>query len=347
MDPQNSQPVEPTDQPEQSINPPAGNQQDESVAATAQPTEAAPVYQPEPVAPAQPSMYQQPPQMQPQQPVMAVPPQGPPVFGSKSPKKGLIIGIVGGAVGLLVVIIIVVLVIGLNGVSQKDYSAALSKYNDVVSANSTLSIKASSLQDGFGSGTTETVFENDVKAAREAATKVKSENEELGKLKAVRVGEGGKKYKVFKEKVDAYVQYVDDLIVSVNSTYEAKDECGTRSSIVSNMKQYKRNIEECLQALKEVKETPNTDVKAYISKMISHYESLVSVVDKMASFSDPYGDQYSQYSALSSKRSDIVSDMGDTLSDYNSNINKHIDEVDPKDAARDLSDYLVGKVRSK
>ena len=140
------------------------------------------------------------PQQQPQAPQTPAPaPQGPQMQGSpyqmpqpKSNKKLFIwIGI---GVGVLAIIgIVVAIVISLTSVSKDDYNKAYSQMSDLSSANTSLYTEISTLQYNV-SYATETKFNNDIKAAEEALEKVRSENEELSEMKAVKVGEGKKKY---------------------------------------------------------------------------------------------------------------------------------------------------------
>ena len=134
------------------------------------------------------------PQQQPQAPQTPAPaPQGPQMQGSpyqmpqpKSNKKLFIwIGI---GVGVLAIIgIVVAIVVSFTSVSRDDYRKAYNQMSELSSANTSLNTEVSTLQYSVSSAT-ETKFNNDIKAAEEALEKVRSENEELSEMKAVKVG---------------------------------------------------------------------------------------------------------------------------------------------------------------
>ena len=114
----------------------------------------------------------------------------------------------------MVVGIVIAVLIAMFSVSKKDYNAAIDQYNELSSANYTLSSKISTVTYGLDSAT-DTTFDNDMDAAKKALDKVKSENTTLAKLKAASLGDSGAKYKTFNTKLEAYITYDTNLLSSL------------------------------------------------------------------------------------------------------------------------------------
>jgi len=263
---------------------------------------------------------------------------------SGRPGKGLLIGLIAGGVGLVVLIIIVVAAIAMMTVSKKDYLAALDQYNEVADKNYTLGSKVSSLEYDFSSGT-DTSFDNDVDAAKKAIGDLKTENDQLGKLKAVKVGDGKKKYDAFNKKMESYTQFVDKFLTSLKDARGASTKCdGAHNNSTSNMKQIKAAIDDCVAALDKVSNTPDPDVEQFMSKLKDEYTSLSAIVAKLAAIKDPYGSQYSRYASLRDQMYKVVDNISNAETDFQSNLEKHVNAVDPKDSANDLGNFLEAKV---
>ena len=259
--------------------------------------------------------------------------------------KKLIMWIGIGVGALLLVGATIAIIVAIFSVSKDDYRKAYSQMSEVSSANYDLNSKISSIQYGLTSST-DTKFKNDVKAAEEAVEKVRSENKELSELKAVKVGEGKKQYDEFNKKLDTYLTFTSDALKSISDIRDASVTCdkagsGTSSSAAS----VKSALDECVTAFKKVGDTPNEDVKAFVKKMVTEAENLASLMAKMAEITDPYGDQYDQYKAIRDQVYDAQDNMRDAQTDFRSNFEKHTKEVDVKDVADDLGDFLSEQAR--
>ncbi len=274
-----------------------------------------------------------------QPPQTALPPQLPP---QKSNKKNLIIIGVASAVGLLIVVIaVVILMVALLSVSKADYQAALRQYDNVSSANSSLVSGASSLTYSVDSST-DTTFDNDMSGIEKDIAKIKSENERLGKLKAVSVGDGKKFYDAFDKKLAAYVTYTSNLATSLKNSRSALKGCkaaqdATTASAIAVV------LKNCSDSLKAVKDLPDADYKTFIGTVQSAYEEYAGIATELAGISDPYGAQYDQYKALRDKTYAVQDKISDAKKDFESNSEKHSDETSPKEAANALRDFLVEK----
>lgn len=290
---------------------------------------------------------QQPQAPQPQQSAPPTPQDAPAGTPYQMPQpqnnKKLFIWIGVGVGALIIIGVVIAIVIALTSVSKEEYRKAYSQMGELSSANSSLNSDLSTIQYSSISSSTETKFKNDLKSAEEGIEKVRAENEKLGELKAVKVGEGKKKYEEFNEKLDKYLEYTENSLKSMKDLYGAAKPCAGNTSL-SDASAYKSALNECTSALKKVANTPNEDVKAYVKSLTTEYENLSSVVDKLSSITDPYGKQYDEYKTLRDQSYDIQDNISDAYTDFKSNITKHSKEVSVKDQADSFADFLSEKM---
>ncbi len=295
--------------------------------------------QPQPVVP--PSQPVQPTPPQPlqfgaQPPVMSQPSYSMPTSSGKK-KPLIIIAIIAGVLLILGALFVVYAL--LFYVSKDDYIKASAQYESLVTEANTLSAKLSSIQYSVDSGT-DTVFKNDLEAAKEAIANVRGENQKLSELKALKVGEGKEKYQAFDAKLQTFLAFIDDSLTSFGDMRGAAVTCSNTTYSNSGAQ---AAIDKCVSALKEVSDTPNADVKEYVNKSQTEYEKLSSVISQAATITDPYGTQYSQYTSLRDQMYDIQDALADIPSDFVSNYEKHLKEVDITDAREDLVNFLQSK----
>lgn len=346
MDPsqQPQQPVVPTYDPTQ--QPPASTEgvpqpQAYQPAISVQPVAPPTVPTPEPAAPAgfsQPAAPSWGAPMQSSQPVAAMTP-------SKGVNKKLIILIACVVGGLIVVGVVITVLMAMFTVSKKDYNAAIDQYNEVSSANYTLASKVSSVTFGVDSAT-DTTFDNDMDAAKKALESVKSENAILAKLKAANLGEGGAKYKTFNTKLEAYLAHSSNLLSSFGDVRDAMVTCDKAGDNTSSVNVMISAIDTCVADLGKVSNVADADVKEYISKIKDEFTTLSSIFGQLSKITDPYGKQYDQYKSLRDQTYTVEDNLSSARSDFHSNLEKHSDAVDPKDAANDFSKYLESKLSS-
>jgi hypothetical protein len=269
---------------------------------------------------------------------------GSPYQMPQSPKnKKLFIWIGIGVGALLLIGIVAAIIVAMTSVSKDDYRKAYSQMSELSSANSKLNSELSTLQYGLTSAT-ETKFKNDMKSAEEAIEKVRKENEKLAELKAVKVGEGKKQYEEFSEKLENYLKYTEDATKSLKDLYDAAKPCDANVS-TSDVAAYKTALNECTSALKKVGNTPNEDVKTYVKSLAAEYENLASIIDKLATITNPYGSQYDEYKALRDQTYKVQENIRNAYTDFRSNIEKHSKEVSVKDQADTLVEFLSEKMR--
>lgn len=337
MDPsqQPQQPVVPTYDPTQPPAPVAPTPQPQAFQPVAPVTPAPVAPAPQPIVPAgAPAPAWNPAAPQPVQPAAFTPP-------SKGLNKKLIIIIACAVGGLVIVGVVIAVLIAVFSVSKKDYNAALDQYNELSSANYTLSSKVSTVTFGVDSST-DTTFDNDMDAAKKALDTVKSENAALAKLKAANIGESGAKYKAFNTKLEAYITHSTNLLSSLGDVRDAMLTCDKAGE--SSASTMIAAIDTCVTDLGKVSNVADADVKEYIGKIKTEFTSLSSIFGQLSKITDPYGKQYDQYKSLRDQTYAVSDNLSNARSDFHSNLEKHSDAVDPKDAADDFSKFLESKL---
>lgn len=257
-------------------------------------------------------------------------------------KKLILIGaivagvIVLGAIGFFIFSL-------LTSVSREEYRDAARQFNQVSSASASLTSDARML--GYSSGNTpEEDFQEDVAEAEASITTLKAENDELSKMKAVRVGEGGKLYSAFNDKLEAYTAYATELVTSVKNLRPALATCNS----VNDAEEAPARVEAlkgCSSALAGVTDVPNAQMKTYVEALSKGYGDYANVYEQIAGLSDPFGDQYEQYKTLRDQMYDIQDTIGDAGDTFSEALKARDEELSVKESADALADYLTEQQR--
>jgi hypothetical protein len=259
----------------------------------------------------------------------------------EAPKKNskkivLIASIVGGAILLAVIGVVVFLL--LTTVSKDDYRAAAKQFNEVSKASSSLNSDVSSLGRATGS-TPDATFDENVKETEESLAALKSTNDELGKLKAVRVGEGATLYKAFNDKLAAYTAYGSDMVASVKALRPALVICD-KSGDAGDAAARVAALKDCSDALGKVNDLPNAEFKAFVAELKDAYAKIATLSESMSGITDPYGKQYEEYKKIRDDLTAVSTKLSAATRTFSTAVKEHDDQVSVKDAAEALADYL-------
>lgn len=270
-----------------------------------------------------------------------------PVGSAPSPapqdKKKLftIIGIIAGVVILAVIAVLVYL--SMTSVSKQDYAAAADQYNEVRSSSAALSREVSGLS--RSATASDATFDEAAKTVEEALATIKNENEELGKLKAVKVGEGKKLYDTFDQKLDAYLAYAQELLATVKDVRPALvkcDEVGDTTAADARVAALKA----CSEAFNQVGDLPNAEFKAYANVLKTEYANYATTYEKMNALSNPFGANYDEYRDLRDQMTESQSKIRDANKTFSDAVRARDDELSVKDSADTLAKYLNDQQRN-
>ncbi len=273
-----------------------------------------------------------------------VPAAGP--EGPKTPKFSkkmiLIAAVVGGAI--LLAIIAAIIFVALTSVSKEDYRDAVRQYNKVNVASASLTSDVSLLGSAAGNSS-DAIFDQRVSEVEDSIAKIKTENAELAKLKAVRVGEGAKLYKTFNDKMKAYLAYGSDLVTSVKNLRPAMVTCDNVSD-ASDAAARVAAVKACATELEGISDIPNEQMKTYITALADSYKKYASIYEQMTALTNPYGAQYEQYKALRDQSYDVQDAITAAGTTFRKDLEKQDDELSVKDSANKLGDYLSDQQKS-
>lgn len=257
-------------------------------------------------------------------------------------KKIITIAAIAGGVLLLAIAGIVAYTL-FNSVSKEDYKAAVQQFNEVSSASSSLSSDVSGLS-ALTNSSSEEAFEEGIAEVDASIAKLKTENAELAKLKAVRVGEGADLYKTFNDKLTTYLGYGEGLVTSVKNLRPAFVTCRSTNEATDNAARATA-LEECATALEEVKTIPNAEMKAYVAAITKGYKEYASLYGQVAELTNPFGSQYEQYKTLRDQVYEVQDEISAASKTFSEDIEKKGDEVSVKESANALGDYLSEQQR--
>ncbi len=253
-------------------------------------------------------------------------------------KKPLLIGSIVAGIIILAIIGIVAF-LAFTTVSKDDYRAATVQFNDVSAASSDLNFKVTSLSSSIND-TDDAEFNDNVKQTEEAIASIKTENEELGKLKAVRVGEGAELYKTFDDKVEAYLKNGSELVTSVKNLRPATAVCAKVSDAVDAAAR-STALKACSEAVNNVGELPNAQFNKFVTELKGAYSSYATVYEKMSALTNPFGAQYEEYKTLRDQLAEAQKKLVSASKTFATDISKRDDELSPKDASKALGTYLT------
>ncbi len=245
---------------------------------------------------------------------------------------------------MLLAIIGVVAYFMLTSVSKQDYQEATRQYNKVSVASAGLTSDVASVSYSI-SGDDDAEFNEAVKEAEDSIAEIKTENEALSKMKAVRVGDGAKLYGTFNDKVKNYLAYATDLIDSVKNLRPAMATCAKVSDATDTASRVAA-LKGCSSELQGVTDIPNAEMKTFIGTIATAYGDYASIYEQISALSNPYGSQYEQYKALRDKMYDVQDKISEASSTLSDSLEKRDDEMSVKDSAKALGDFLTEKQKS-
>jgi len=294
---------------------------------------------PDPVAPVEPVVPVEP--MTPTSPSAAPIAVDTPVTPSPEVKKSnkKLLTIIGAIAGVVLLAAIAALLYStLSGASQEDYKEAVTQYNATSSANSAFTSDVATLVSGLNSDTDDE-YNTALKDAETSLAKLKDENTKLGDLKAVKVGEGKELYKTFNDKLTTYVAYGGDVLGSVKKARPAIIACDDARSTTDSAARVS-GLKNCSSKLAAVGDLPNPAFNTYIKSISVAYADYATTYEKVSALTNPLGAQYEEYKMLRDQLNAASKSLSTASKDYQTAVKKSNDEVNVKDQAQALGNYL-------
>ena len=266
-------------------------------------------------------------------------------IAKKSSNKPVIIIAVAAAsvIGLIVLIVIAVVVYNaMFAVSKQDYRDAVRTGNDIVS-DASKSYSALTRISYISSSSTETQIKNSVDDAQKALEDYKKANKKFEDLRALKDGDVKKAYDEYMQKYNAYISYGESYASSAAKALPAVRKCEDVSkSTVSDVASFKAAIIPCQDALKSAEDVADKDLKQFISAYKENVAVISGIVDQVGSVDSS---DYATRSKLRTQIYDATDKLRDAQKDANSNIQKRLKDLSPREAYNDFGKVLEDKQR--
>lgn len=267
-----------------------------------------------------------------------------PATPSTSPeKKKKLFILIGASAAVILAIVAALIFFAMNTVSKQDYAEAASQYNTVSRASAGLSTDVAALNRSVSREGGN--FDRDVKEVEESFATLKTENEKLGEMKAVRVGKGAELYKTFNDKVEAYVANGEQIITSVKNLRPALLECSSVNSVTADAAARIDAMKKCSTSLGEVKDIPSPEFKTFVDSLKTGYSTYAAEYEKLAAINEPFGANFAQYREQRNKLTEAQTAISDATKDFQEALKESDDKLSVKDSADALSDYLTQQQR--
>ena len=207
----------------------------------------------------------------------------PPTTGTPAPqsgapkpgiKKGLLFGIIGGAIGLVLLVVAAILWFTVfSGPSKADYETAHNAMTDVRDSYTKVSGDFSSYVGGVSSGRV-----SGLDTLRTSLADYRTKVNGLKDLKAFRDPEVKTKHDEYITQNDKFVTYIENLVDSGDQIETANTKCGasavrnTTPDYSSISDSYKAMIRPCMEALDALSQSKNEAISNYAKQLLGVYK---------------------------------------------------------------------------
>jgi hypothetical protein len=250
---------------------------------------------------------------------------------------------------LVIVAIIGAIIIGalliysiLVAPARQPYRDALAQYQNVGRANAALNTAGANLNAGKA---TDEAFQKNIETARAMIVSLETENKALGQKAVLSEGEGKSLYDAFNAKLQAYIDYNDNLLTSMLAVRPVLNNCNQSMANVTESEASVKAIRACATELGKLKSIPDVDYKAMASSFHDTYTELAAIIEKTAALKDPKGKDASKYQALTSQRDEVVKSLSTISTAFSQNVQKHRIAIITIDESAKLEDYLNDRSR--
>lgn len=226
--------------------------------------------------------------------------------------------------------------------ARQPYRDALGQYQNVARANGTLTAAGANLN---ANTATDEEFEKNIKTAQTALASIKTENEALGKQSVFASGEGRDVYDAFSKKLESYMTYNDQVLVSMLKVRPVLYECNQKMAGLTESPESITALRDCAQKFGAVKAVPDGDYGLLASSFKEGYVRLASILEQIVALKDPKGIDKVHYDRLVGQRTEAISSLSDISSDFTDNVKEHRNAVAVTDTSDKLEEYLEAKSR--
>jgi len=271
--------------------------------------------------------------------------------GAPAPKQKnsttLIVAIVGGllAVGLIGWLVYS----ALFAIKPEDYRQAGEAANQVVLKGSSSTSSLTRVGRISSSGT-ETTVNNDLEAADKALAEFKQAHAELEGKKALRDADVSEAYDEYSETYKSYIQFAEGYLPSAKQVLPVIIGCEEDSRAVSlssrdasAVAELRNSVKPCMDKLAELKDVKDEDLKKFAATYGDTIKRMLEIVDEAAALDSS---DFRAASELRRELNDLMRSLSSAQRDANSNIQKRLDDVHPREDINELASVIREKIRS-
>ncbi len=244
--------------------------------------------------------------------------------------------------GLVVLLLAYMIYAILVTPARQPYRDALAQYKNVYNANIAVMTTGSSLN---ASSATDEQFTQSTERVRKALSALKTENEALGKKDVLKDGEGKEKYDILTEKVNAYVDYNNDMLTAMQKVRPVIYECSRSMTNVTEDAASVNAMRACADNLEKLEDVPNRDYQSLVVTSQKLYAEFAVNLEQRAALADPDGVDKVQYDTLSEEQTQILEALNAASSTFSRDLQKSKQTYDITESAMALDKYLNKKAR--
>jgi len=226
--------------------------------------------------------------------------------------------------------------------TRQPYRDALTQYENVNRANDALNVAGSKLNAGEA---TDEAFKESISKAQTALTSLRTENTALSKEEALKDGEGKAAYEAFDIKLQPYLTYNENVLVSMLKVRPALLTCSKNSTSVTETQKSVDDIRACVASLDVQKDIPDSDYAQLVVSFKSDYSRLADILQQIVALKDPKGVDSAQHKELTDELTQATEELSTTSTTFTRSVQQHRSEVLPVSASKQLESYLSSKSR--
>jgi hypothetical protein len=188
---------------------------------------------------------------------------------------------------------------------------------------------------------TELKATNDISTARNSIKALKTENEKLKDLRALRDKAVKTAYDTYMARFAKFNTYSNGILDSMEKLFPALKKCDDTNALsTSNVAGYQAALAACISSLEDAQDLPDADLKTLSAANLTAMKSVKTAIDELATLPS------SNYQRASEIRQNVYTAQDtyrDAITDARSNLEKRAKEAEIKDAYNDLANIVTNK----
>ena len=222
---------------------------------------------------------------------------------------------------------------------RQPYRDAQAQFKNVTRALSSTNV---SLNTGTAS---DEEFNKSVDVLKKAFASLTTEKKALAEQEVLKTGEGKTLYDAYNKKLDTYIAYNNDVLVSIQKLRPVLLECSNTMNTVSENAAGAKVLRSCAEKMGAVADIPDVDYQELAVSFQSDYNELADIFEQIDALQDPKGADSAKLAELTEARTKTTDKFSTTSDTFSSNVQIHRNQILTTNAEKALHDYLENKSR--